>query len=294
LRDYTAIWRAPIGIRFGDYEVFAPAPPSSGGLVLGETLNIIGPLDLAASGFQSVKTLHLLTESQRRAAIDDAKAIGDPPNARIPYRDLLSAEHANTWRASINASKVTPTVMLAEAAGQTRMSGPHSTIAISDAAGNVAVMTTTNGGEFVVPGFGFVLNNAMSAFGAGVGINEFASSKRPATTISPVIVLKKGRPYIALASDEPSTATQVIINSIVFEKPLYDSVAAARYHQGTDPDQIDYEKPLAPKATIDALNAMGHAVFARDAIGEVGALQFDRGKIVAVADPRYGGAAGGY
>ena len=90
------------------------------------------------------------------------------------------------------------------------------------------------------------------------------------------------------------TSLQVVINSIVFKKSLYDSVAAARYEQQAAPDQIEYEESLAPKATIDSLNAMGHGVFARDSIGDVQALQFDRGRIVAVADPRHGGAAGGF
>src|SRR6185295_3750070 len=112
----------------------------------------------------------------------------------------------------------------------------------------------TNGGTFVVPGFGFVLNDAMTDFDT-TGINEFASSKRPATPMSPAIVLKSGRPAFALAASQPFTALQVILNSVVYKKPLYDAVAAARYEQQADPDQIEYEKPLAPKAIIDALNA---------------------------------------
>ena len=293
LRDYTATWRAPIRIRFGDYDIFASAPPSSGGIVIGEALNILGTYDLIASGFQSVKTLHLLTEAERRASIDERKAVGDPTNARIPYRDLLSTEHANTSRASIRLDKVTPTIMLTETTLKATKPRASATFAITDTAGNVASMTTSNGGEFVLPGFGFVLNDAMNDFNDS-GINEFASGKRPATACSPAIVLKNGRPYLALASALPMTSLQVVINSIVFKKSLYDSVAAARYEQQAAPDQIEYEESLAPKATIDSLNAMGHGVFARDSIGDVQALQFDRGRIVAVADPRHGGAAGGF
>ena len=295
LRDYAAIWRAPIRIRFGDYDIFAPAPPSSGGVVIGESLNILGAYDLAAGGFRAVKTLHLLTEAERRASIDERKSVGDPANARIPYRDLLSSEHASAWRATIKLDKLTPTATLTEALpAQTRTSGPHSaTFAIADAAGNVASMTTTNGGDFVVPGFGFVLNDAMSDFSAS-GINEFAGGKRPATPMSPLIVLKSGRPRLALAAATPLPALQLLIDSFIFKKPLYDAVAAPRYEQQADPDQIEYEATLAPKATIDALNAMGHAVSARESIGDVQALQFDRGKIIAVADPRHAGAAGGF
>lgn len=292
LRDYAAVWRAPIRIRFGDYDIFAPAPPSSGGIAIGEALNILGAYDLAAAGFQSVKMLHLLTEAQRRASIDERKSVGDPNNARIPYRDLLSSDHAGSWRASIKMDKVTPTMTLTDAPMTAAKPRPSATFAIADAAGNVASMTTTNGGDFVVPGFGFVLNDAMVDFSA-IGINEFAGGKRPATPMSPLIVLKSGRPYAALAAAMPSTALQVLIDSFVFKKPLYDSIAAARYEQQADPDQIEYEQALAPKATIDALNAMGHAVIPRESIGNVQALQFDRGKIIAVADPRHGGAAGG-
>ena len=112
-----------------------------------------------------------------------------------------------------------------------------------------------------------------------------------------VSVWQNGKPILALGASGgaaiPSTVLQVLLNAIVYKKSLADAVAAARYHQQNDPDQIEYEA-LAPKATINALNAMGHAVAARDAIGDVQALMIDAGRIVAVADPRHGGAAGGY
>src|SRR5438874_1740143 len=114
LREYTATWRAPIKIRFRDLDIYVPAPPSGGGLMIAEALNILGTYDLAASGFQSVMSLHLIAEAERRASIDRDKYAGDPTNARIPYRDLLSAERATAWRASIKADKVTPTVTLVE------------------------------------------------------------------------------------------------------------------------------------------------------------------------------------
>ena len=304
LHDYAPLWRAPIRIRLGDYDIFATAPPSSGGLEIGEALDILGGYDLAASGFQSVKSIHLITEAERRASIDRMKFIGDPVNVRIPYRDLLSPDHATMWRNTIKPDKVTPTITLTESGGQPpspvqpqetdRRGRLSSNFVILDASGNLASMTTTCGGELVVPGLGFVLNDAMNDFGAATGPNTFASGKRPATPVAPVIVLKGGRPYLALAAATPTTVLQVLLNAIVYKKPLYDAIAAARYHQQADSDQIEYEQTLAPKKTIDALNAMGHGVLARESIGDVNALMLSAAKIIAVADPRHGGAAGGH
>lgn len=297
LREYEAIWRAPIRIRFGDYDIFAPSPPSSGGIIIGEVLNIIGSTNLAKSGWQSTSTIHFLAEAERRASIDATKYIADPANVRIPYRDLLSIERANTWRASIRADVVTPTVTLTEP-GATPTEAPHTThFTIADMSGNVAAVTTSiGGGTVIIPGLGFPLNDALSDFTADT--NAFATRKRPATSEAPTLVLKNGRAFLALGSSGgaaiPTTVLQVLINTIVFRKSLADAVAAPRYHQQALPDQIEFEETRAPRATINALNAMGHAVVARPSIGDVYALMFDRGKIIAVADPRHGGAAGGY
>src|SRR5205823_11205147 len=103
--------------------------------------------------------------------IDRMKFIGDPVNVRIPYRDLLSADHATTWRSTIKVDKVTPTIALMDSVPQEmdRREPLSSNFVITDASGNLASMTTTCGGEFVVPGLGFVLNDAMNDFGAATG-----------------------------------------------------------------------------------------------------------------------------
>ena len=108
LHEYEPIWRAPIKLRYGPYEIHTVAPPSGGGLVLGETLNILGGDDLARLGFQTTASLHLLIEAQRRAAIDRARYIGDPVGARIPYRELLSQRRAELWRKTIDPNASSP------------------------------------------------------------------------------------------------------------------------------------------------------------------------------------------
>jgi len=111
-------------------------------------------------------------------------------------------------------------------------------------------------------------------------------------------VLKDNRPFLALGTrggpSIPTTILQVFLNIVVYGKSLQEAVAAPRWHHQACPEEIDYERLLAPQATVDALNRMGHGVRSREAIGDVHAILFRDGVLVAVADPRRGGAAGGY
>ena len=300
LREYEPVWRAPIKLRYGAYEIVTVAPPSGGGIVIGEVLNIIANDNLAASGFQTFKSLHLLVEAQRRAAIDRVHYVGDPTGARIPYRELLSRERAEAWRKSIPALNVVATVAITEPRDLT-VEGEHTThFTIADAQGNIACLTTSLGdlfgSGFAVPSLGFFLNDAMNDFTTNV--NAVAPGKRPATSMSPTIILRDGKPFLALGTRGgaaiPTTILQVFLNVVVYGKSLAEAVAAPRYHHQGVPEEMSYERELAPKSLIDALNAIGHAVAAKDAIGDVHAILFEKGRMTAVADPRRGGAAGGF
>lgn len=298
LREYEPIWRAPIKLRYGAYEIYAIPPPSGGGLVIGETLNILSGDNLAASGFQTPKSLHLILEAHRRAFIDRNHYVADPVTARIPYRDLLSQKRAEGWRKTIDAERVIGTSMLTEP-HELVAEGEHTThFTIADAEGNVVAFTTSLGDDFgsgvVLPGLGFFLNNAMGDFSSRP--NMIDPGKRPASSLSPVIVLRDGKPFIALGSRGgaaiPTTILQVFLNVVVYGKSLQDAIAAPRWHHQATPDEVMYET-RAPKKTVDALNAKGHAVSRRESIGDVHAILFQNGRLVAVADPRRGGAAGG-
>jgi gamma-glutamyltranspeptidase/glutathione hydrolase len=298
LRSYAAIWRAPMRIQFNGYDLYLPPAPSTGAIVVGESLNILSSYDLGASGFESPKTLHLLVEALRRAAIDRSHYVSDPEGARIPYRELLSGARADAWRKTIQ-ERFTPANSLTEP--EINPTGGHTThISIADAAGNVVAMTLTlgdeNGSSFVVPGTGVLLNDALASF-TGKLPNTLAGGKRAATPLSPAIVLKENHPVIALGTPGgetiPSTILQVLLNVIVYKKSLGDAVAAPRVHQDQVPDDIEYERAL-PQATLEGLSAMGYPVAQRETIGDVQALMFDGGNIIAVADPRHRGAAGGF
>lgn len=299
LREYEPVWRAPIKLHYGAYEIVTVPPPSGGGLVIGEALNILSGDDLAARGFQTPKAIHLLVEAERRAYIDRNRYVADPVTTRIPYRDLLSQKRAEAWRKTIDPARAVATSMLAEPS-ELRPEGEHTThFTIADGAGNIVAFTTTLGDDFgsgvLLPGLGFFLNTAMTDFTA-TGTNQVDPLKRAASSLSPVMVLRNGKPFLAFGTSGggsiPTTLLQVFLNLVVYGKTLAQAIAAPRWHHQAIPDQIEYEHG-APQATIDALNGMGHGVVERKSIGDVHAILFENGRLTAVADPRHAGAAGG-
>ncbi|MBK5258177.1 MAG: gamma-glutamyltransferase [Thermoanaerobaculia bacterium] len=313
LRDYQPVWRAPVKVLFRGYEIYTMAPPSAGGFIVGSVLNILSGFDLEAAGFQTATAIHLQAEASRRAYIDRNRYLGDPAMTRIPYRELLSSERAAQWRASIDPQRATPTVTLMQPAAAPPESSHTTHFSIADEAGNIASMTTTLnenfGSGFIVPGAGFFLNNEMDDFTTAPGkpnrygmvqgsTNAIEPGKRMVSSMTPVIVMKDARPFLVLGSRGgpaiPTTVLQVILNVIVFGKSLPDAVAAPRFHHQGLPEEIFYEYERAPEPLLAAIRKLGHGVRAREPIGDVHALQFQNGTIVAVADPRRGGAAGGY
>ena len=302
LREYKAVWRAPIRVAFRNYQLYTMAPPSAGGLVIGEALNILDGFDLEKGGFQSPKSLHLIAEAERRAFIDRTHYLGDPATVRIPYRELLSDERAKQWRASIKVDRATPTTTLAEP-GTTIPESNHTThFSVVDASGNIAAVTTSLGDDFgsgvLLPGVGFFLNAAMADFSTAAGsANLIEPQKRPATSMAPAIVFHDEKPLFAFGTPGgatiPTTLLGVFLNVAVWHKSLYDAIAAPRFHQQDAPDDLAYEQGT-PQPLIDALSAMGHGVAARPPMGDVHAVLIEGGKLTAIADARHGGAAGGY
>lgn len=301
LRDYKPVWRAPVRIAFRGAEIYTVAPPAAGGLVLGSVLKIVNGLDLGRKP-DSPAYVHLLIEAERRAAIDRDKFLADPAGGRVPMRDLLSDERAALWRASIDPKRVTPTTGLAEPGAVTAPSGHTTHVSIVDAHGNVVSLTTSLGDDggsgFVVPGLGVLLNDAMSDFSSAARTpNSVQGGNRPASPLAPVIVLRGGKPLLAIGTPGGVTITttlaQILLDMLVFKRPLADAIAAPRWSQQATPEEVAYEQG-APQAMLDALLALGHGVRVREPIGDVQAVLVDGAKLLAISDSRHGGAAGGY
>lgn len=302
LRDYKPVWRAPVRIAFRGADIYTVAPPAAGGLVLGSVLKIVGGLDLGRKP-DSPAYRHLLLEAERRAAIDRDKFLADPAGGRVPINELLSDERAALWRASIDPIKVTPTMGLAEPGAVTAPSGHTTHISIVDAHGNVVSLTTSLGDDggsgFVVPGLGVLLNNAMSDFSSATRTpNSLQGGNRPASPLAPVIVFRGGKPLLAIGTPGgatiATTIAQILLDMLVFKRSLADAIAAPRWSQQANPEEVAYEQGLAPQGTLNGLQVLGHGLRAREPIGDVQAVLIDGAKLVAISDARHGGAAGGY
>lgn len=303
LREYKPIWRAPIRITFREFDIYTVPPPSAAGLMIGEQLNILSAYDLKATGDQTASTIHLLAEAARRAAIDRDRHLADPAALRTPIRELLSAERAKQWRASIDPLRATPTLSLAEPA-TTIAEGTHTThFTVADAAGNIAALTMSLGDDFgsgfLVPQCGFHLNNAMKDFTpSDTSPNAIAAGKRMVSSLAPTIVLRRGQPYLALGTSGgaaiPNIVLQVFLGVTTFGKSLVQAVDAPRFDQQATPEDIACESPKTLPLILSRLRGMGHGLRERQDIGDMHALLFETQRITAVSDARRGGSAGGF
>ncbi|MFN2443340.1 MAG: gamma-glutamyltransferase [Thermoanaerobaculia bacterium] len=312
LREYAPIWRAPIRVDYHDYQIFTMAPPSAGGILLGQMLQILEAYDLESFGHQTPLALHLLSEVERRAYLDRNRFLGDPASTRIPYDTLFSAERARGWQSSIDLTRATPTASLVpESPGADPGETTH--FSIVDEQGNIASVTTTIntffGSGYLVPGAGFFLNNEMddfttapdtpTAYGLVQGeANAIGPSRKMASSMTPTIVFRNDAPFLVLGSPGggtiPTTVLQVFLNVTLHGMGIGEAVAAPRFHHQAWPDRILFEEGRASVELLTALNQLGHATRAEDSIGDVHALLFRDGKIYAAADERRGGIAGGF
>lgn len=298
LREYEPLWRAPLKMTYGAFEIYAPPPPSSGGLVIGGALNILSAYDVA--DLDGMPALHLLLEAQRRASLDALRYVGDPASARLPLRELLSLERATLWRQTIDPTRASASASLANPDALTAGGVSTTHFTIVDEEGNIASVTTSLGNPFgsglLLPSLGFFLNEAALDFTTGV--NTLAPLKRPASSMTPLIVLREGKPFLAAGTRGgaagPTTLLQMFLRLVISGSDLAAAVAAPRYHHGAIPDIVNYEDGRANQSAVVKLNTMGHAVAARPFIGDVHAVLFTKDTLTAIADPRRGGSAGGY
>ena len=288
LSEYKPIWRAPIEIAAGDYQIDSLAPPSAAGIMIAAMLGIAGDWDLKPDGAWMV---HIFAEVQRRAAFDRDRFFAENPLAG--YREILSAEHAKQAHASIDPARATPSLTLGEPAKPIAENARTADFAIVDAAGNIAAVSVSlddaNGSDFLVPGSGFVLNDAAK--------NAARAGDRIPSSMTPAIVLRHRKPMLAIGSSggamAPAVVLQVILGVTRFGMTLRDAIEAPRFDQQATPDDITYERTRMPAEIVPRLTAMGHGVRPVESIGGVNAILIEPGRLTAVADSRHAGVAGG-
>jgi gamma-glutamyltranspeptidase/glutathione hydrolase len=310
LEMYEAVIREPVIGSYRSLEIVSAPPPSSGGIVLMEILNILEGFPLEEFGFLSEQSVHLIVEAEKRAYRDRAEYLGDPAYVYNHTNSLISKEYASHLRKSIKSEATRPGDLGAGGI-QGFESGQTTHYSIVDAWGNAVAATTTLNGSFgskvVVEGAGFLLNNEMDDFSVkpgvpnmygltGGGANSIEPGKRMLSSMSPTIVLDEGEPFLVLGTPGGATiittVAQMIINIVDFGMSAEEAVHAPRFHNQWVPDKIAFEKGAFPAALVRALEKRGHNCYERSRdIGDVQLIQISEGTVLGIADPRGGGRA---
>ena len=274
--SYKVTESAPIGCDYRGYHFLSAPPPSSGGVTMCETLNILEGYDLKAMGFHSAEAVHVMTEAMRHAYLDRNSYLGDPAFIANPIDRLLSKDYAAKIRATIPADKATVSKDLTPGvAPHEKMETTH--YSIVDQAGNAASVTyTVNGlfGAVVIAGHtGFFLNDEMDDFTTKVGVpnlfglvqgtaNAIAPGKRPLSSMSPTLVTKDGKIFLVLGSPGGSriiTITlETALNIIDYGMEPQEAVDAPRIHHQWLPDEVDVEPWSVSPDSARLLTGMGY------------------------------------
>jgi gamma-glutamyltranspeptidase/glutathione hydrolase len=326
LGRYDTVTRRPTHVRYRGYHVYGMRPSSSGGSTVGESLNIMKQFPLRRMDMGAA--LHHYLEATALAFADRAAYVGDPKFVHVPLKDLLSPTYAAERACQIDEhTAFTPPVKEGDVksydgtcggSGSTA-SGTKATdtenvettnLTVTDKWGNIVEYTLTieqtGGSGMLVPGRGFLLNNELTDFSAEydpADPNRIEPLKRPRSSISPTIILRNGKPFLALGSPGGSTiittVTQMIFNRIDRQMTLPEAIADPRAQQpntatvNAEPAFIDkYGALLTPYG--HKLKPSGDKFTSAAQIGAATAIEFGRhGLLTAVAEPtrRGGGSA---
>jgi gamma-glutamyltranspeptidase/glutathione hydrolase len=312
LKNYRPVERTPLRGSYRGYDVISMPPPSSGGVLLMQMLNVLEGFKLRRG---SADTLHLTIETMKRAYADRAQHLGDPDAVKVPVAGLMSKRYADTLRKSIRADRATPSAEISPG-NPVGFGGDNTThYSVVDRFGNAVSNTYTlnlsYGMGLVAEGTGVLLNNELDDFAAKpnapnafglVGLNANNApgpNKRPLSSMTPTIVLKNGKPVLVTGSPGGSriitTVLQVVVNTIDHRMAINDAVASPRLHHQWLPDEV-WVEPGVPDATLRALEAKGHKVVPRSWGTSANSIVVGpKGTLIGAADTRTRGAlAAGY
>ncbi|MCI0752044.1 MAG: gamma-glutamyltransferase [Flammeovirgaceae bacterium] len=321
LKNYKSRWLEPITANYKDYKIISMPPPSSGGIAVIQMLKSIEPYPIKEWGHNSAKTVHLLTEVERRAFADRSVYLGDPDFFNVPSKELIADSYIRQRMSdfSMERASVSSTIREGKIVGYESSETTH--ISIVDTQGNaVAITTTLNdwfGSRIVVAGSGFFLNDEMDDFSMKPGVpnvygliggkgNEIQPGKTMLSSMTPTIIEKNGQLFMVVGSPGGSriitSVFQTIVNVLEFDMTMQEAVNAKKIHSQWLPDAIFPEPGALLKDDSLRLVSMKHSVKQLSdleerltSLGRVDAVlkRADK-KLEGGADPRGDDAARGY
>jgi len=328
LADYEVKERPPIHGTYRGYDIYSAPPPSSGGIVLMEALNILEGYDLSKTG-RTAEAEHLTIEAYRRAFYDRAEFLGDPDFSEIPVAPLIDKKYGAAWRETVDPDRASVSQELkrpAEFNELERYAATHPPVlgakesedtthySVVDQDGNaVAVTYTLNdsfGSRVTAEGLGFLLNDEMDDFSSAPGVpntygliqgpaNSIGPGKRPLSAMTPTIVTKNDKLLLVLGSPGGPTIITTVANalmaSIDYGMNIQQAVDAPRYHNQWMPDETMVEEAF-PQDQAAALEKMGHHLKRRRKWGDAECIAINplTGERMGASDPRNNGKAIGF
>ena len=303
LKNYRSRWFEPVKGTYRGYTIYSMPPPSSGGVALHQLLQSVEDFDLKSMGHNSVRTIHLLTEAERRVYADRAEFLGDPEFFKVPVAALTDPAYNRSRMSDFNPEKATPSSEVSAGKPVAVESEETTHISIVDREGNAVSLTTTLnewfGNKVVVAGSGFFMNDEMDDFSAKPGVpnmfglvggeaNKIEPGKTMLSAMTPTIVEKNGELFMVLGTPGGSTIItsifQVLMNVVDHGMSMQEAVDAKRVHSQWLPDLIAPEDSALSTAVSESLQKMGHAIKPRKQFGRVAA-------ILVLPDGRLEGAA---
>jgi gamma-glutamyltranspeptidase/glutathione hydrolase len=317
LRGYIAKERTPVRGSYRGHEIISMPPPSSGGAVLIQMLNILEGFDFQKLEANSSDRYHLMAESMRRAFADRAEYMGDSDFVKVPVAGLIDKSYAATLRATINTDRASTSdeVRAGRPAGYESDDTTHFTVVDADgnAVSNTYTLNNSYGSAAVVRGTGILLNDEMDDFAAKPGTpnlygliqgerNAVAPRKRPLSAMTPTIVLRKdGSLWFTVGSPGGPTIINtvlcIITNVIDYEMNIQQAIDFPRIHHQWLPDELVGEPFGLSGDTQRALTSRGHKLAKLRYLGDAEGIMIEEktGIRLGATDPRRSdGQAVGY
>lgn len=317
MKAYVAVDREPVKGTYRGHEIISMPPPSSGGAVLIQMLNILETFDLPKMNWASSNRYHLMTEAMRRAFADRAEYLGDADFVKVPVAGLVDKAYAERLRSTISLERASTSkeIGAGKPPGYETEETTHFTVVDGEgnAVANTYTLNDSYGSAVVARGTGILLNNEMDDFAAKPGTpnmygliqgerNAVAPRKRPLSAMTPTFVLRKdGSLWFTVGTPGGptiiNTVLTVIMNVVDYGMNIQQAIDAPRIHHQWLPDELVYEPYGLSGDTEEALKSRGHKLGRARYLGDAQGIMIEEqtGVRLGATDPRRSdGLAQGY